>query len=93
MTWDLRIRQDLKWHNGRDFVAEDIAWNINRVLNPETGSSVLGLMKGYMMSDDGTALWDANAIEVVDGKTLRLNIKVPQIAIPEHHVPLSISND
>ena len=22
MTWDLRIRQDLKWHNGRDFVAE-----------------------------------------------------------------------
>ena len=92
MTWDLRIRQDLKWHNGRDFVAEDAAWNINRVLDPETGSSVLGLMKAYMMNDDGTGLWDANAIEIVDGKTLRLNIKVPQIAIPEHlfHYPFAM---
>lgn len=90
MTWDLRIRPELKWHSGRDFVAEDVVWNLNRVLDPNTGSSVLGLMKGYMMNDDGTGLWDANAIEVVDGKTVRLNIKVPQIAIPEHlfHYPL-----
>ena len=90
MTWTLRIRPELKWHNGRDFVAEDIAWNLQRVLNPETGSSVLGLMKGYMMNDDGSALWDANAIEVVDGKTVQMNIKVPQIAVPEHlfHYPL-----
>ncbi len=83
MTWTLRIRPDLKWHNGRDFVAEDIAWNLNRVLNPETGSSVLGLMTGYMMNDDATGLWDANAIEIVDGKTVNLNIKVPQLAVPE----------
>ncbi len=90
MTWTLRIRPELKWHNGRDFVAEDVAWNLNRVLDPNTGSSVLGLMKGYMMNDAGDGLWDANAIEVVDGKTVQLNIKVPQIAVPEHlfHYPL-----
>ena len=89
MTWTLRIRKDLKWHNGRDFSAEDVAWNIKRVLDPNTGSSVLGLMKGYMMDDEGKNLWDANAVEVVDGKTVQLNIKVPQIAIPEHlfHYP------
>ena len=92
MTWDLKIRPELKWHNGRDFVAEDVAWNLQRVLDPATGSSVLGLMKGYMMNDEGTELWDANAIEIIDGKTVRLNIKVPQIAIPEHlfHYPLAI---
>ena len=92
MTWDLRLRKDLKWHNGRDFVAEDVAWNLQHVLDPATGSSVLGLMKGYMMNDDGSEIWDASAIEVVDGKTLRLNIKTPQIAIPEHlfHYPLGI---
>ena len=90
MTWTLRIRPDLKWHNGRDFVAEDVEWNLRRVLDPNTGSSVLGLMKGYMMDEAGESLWDANAIEVVDGKTVRLNIKVPQIAVPEHmfHYPL-----
>ena len=92
MTWDLHIKKDLKWHSGRDFVAEDVAWNLNRVTDPATGSSVLGLMKGYLMNDDGTALWDASAIEVVDGKTVRLNIKTPQIAIPEHlfHYPMAI---
>ncbi|MYI88703.1 MAG: ABC transporter substrate-binding protein [Gammaproteobacteria bacterium] len=90
MTWTLRVRPELKWHSGRDFVAEDVAWNLNRVLDPNTGSSVLGLMKGYMMNDAGDGLWDANAIEVVDGKTVQLNIKVPQIAVPEHlfHYPL-----
>ena len=92
MTWDFRIRKDLKWHSGRDFTADDVAWNINRVLNPATGSSVLGLMKGYMMNEGGTELWDANAIEIVDGKTVRLNLQVPQIAVPEHffHYPFAI---
>ena len=92
MTWDLRIRKELKWHNGRDFVADDVMWNLKRVLDPATGSSVLGLMKGYMMNDDASGLWDAGAIEAVDEKTVRLNIKTPQIAIPEHlfHYPMAI---
>ena len=68
MTWELRIRKDLKWHNGRDFVADDVMWNLKRVLDPATGSSMLGLMKSYMMNDDATGLWDASAIEAVDGK-------------------------
>ncbi len=92
MTWTLRLRPDLKWHNGRDFVAEDVAWNINHVLDPATGSSVFGLMKGYMINDTEDGLWDASAIEVVDGKTVRLNLRVPQIAVPEHmfHYPFGI---
>ena len=103
-TWDLHIK-DIKWHNGRPLIAEDLAWNIAHVLNPETGSSVVGMMKGYMLDeydtgnkkDDGSALmstrlWDANAIEVVSDKILRLNIKEPNIAIPEHlfHYPFAI---
>ena len=36
-----------------------------------------------------TELWDANAIEVKDPKTLILNLKEPQVAVPEHffHYP------
>ncbi len=103
-TWEFTMR-DVKWHDGRQFTAEDAAWNINRVLEPATGSSVLGLMKGYMLEefetgetdDDGNAklstrLWADNAIEVVDERTLRLNLKEPQVAVPEHlfHYPLAI---
>ncbi len=91
-TWDLHMRKDVKWHNGRKWTAEDAAWNIKHCLDPNTGSSVLGLMKGYMLNDtaDGsTELWDANAIEVVNEGTLRLNCKEAQVAVPEHlfHYP------
>jgi peptide/nickel transport system substrate-binding protein len=104
-TWTLRLRQDVKWHSGRAFTADDVVWNLKHVLDPATGSSVLGLMKGYMIEEVDTGqkdeqgnpkldmkLWDANAIEKVDDHAVRLNCKVPQIAVPEHlfHYPLGI---
>ncbi|MFQ5959374.1 MAG: ABC transporter substrate-binding protein, partial [Alphaproteobacteria bacterium] len=65
-------------------------------LDPETGSSSVGLMKGYMLEEFETGevddkgnpkkshkLWDANAIEKIDDHTVRLNLKVPHVAIPE----------
>ncbi len=93
-TWTLKMR-DIKWHNGRDFTADDAIWNIKRCLDEKTGSSVIGFMKGYMLKDaeDGsTELWDANAVEKVDDQTLRLNLKEPTVAVPEHlfHYPMAI---
>jgi hypothetical protein len=29
-------------------------------------------------------LWDANALEVMDDKTFVMNLKEPQVAVPEH---------
>ncbi|MEX2409606.1 MAG: ABC transporter substrate-binding protein, partial [Rhodovibrionaceae bacterium] len=89
-SWTFHLRPDVKWHNGRSFTAEDVAWNINRILDPKTGSSGLGLMKSYLLNvvengdEKTTEIWDANAIEVVDDKTFRLNLKQPQLAVPEH---------
>ncbi|HWC01958.1 MAG TPA: ABC transporter substrate-binding protein [Methylomirabilota bacterium] len=104
-TWTLRLRRDVKWHSGRAFTADDVVWNLKRVLDAKTGSSVVGLMKGFILDeyetgekDDkgkakkSTRLWDANAIQKVDDFTVRLNGRTPQLAIPEHlfHYPLLI---
>jgi peptide/nickel transport system substrate-binding protein len=100
-TWTLTIRQVATWRSGRPFTADDAIWNIRRVLDPKTGSSVLGLMKGYMLEEyetgeqkngkpvKSTRLWNAKAIEKLDDKTFRLNCKEPQLAVPEHlfHYP------
>lgn len=95
-TWTLTIHPDAKWRSGRPFTADDAIWNIKRVLDPKTGSSVVGLMKGYMLEQYDTGetkdgklirsvrLWSENAIQKVNDKTVRLNCKESQLAVPEH---------
>jgi peptide/nickel transport system substrate-binding protein len=104
-TWTLRLRKSVKWHSGRQFTADDVVWNLKRVLDPKTGSSVVGLMKGFLLEDVETSekddkgnpkkssrLWDANAIQKIDDFTVRLNGKTAQLAVPEQlfHYPLLI---
>ncbi len=104
-TWTFTVNDDIEWFKGGKMTAEQLAWNIKHCLDPATGSSVVGLMKGYMLNeiDSGkkddkgeavmtTEMWDANAVEVKDDKTLVLNLKEAQVAVPEHlfHYPLAI---
>jgi peptide/nickel transport system substrate-binding protein len=105
-TWTLSLRKDVTWRNGRKFTADDAVWNLNRVLDAKTGSSVVGLLRGFILTDieldeidpktnakrKSTKLWDASAIQKVDDFTVRLNGKAPNLSIPEalFHYPLLI---
>ena len=105
-TWTLSLRRDVTWRkDNRKLTADDVVWNIKRVLDPKTGSSVVGLLKGFILDeyetgekDDkgvakkSTRLWDANAVQKVDDFTIRLNGKAANLGIPEalFHYPLMI---
>jgi peptide/nickel transport system substrate-binding protein len=73
-TWTFHLRK-LNWHNGRAFTADDVIWNFKHILDSANGSPSIGLMESYL---------DANAVEKVDDHTARFNLKVPQLALPEH---------
>jgi len=104
-TWTLTLKKGIKWSNGDELVADQVIWNLKRWLDPAVGSSILGLMKGYMLVDVDTGkkddkgnavmstkLWEDNAIEKVDDHTIKLNCAAAQLAVPEHlfHYPALI---
>ena len=78
-TWTLHLRKGVRFNNGDLFTSEDVLFNIRQWLNPDVGSSMLGLMS-YL---------SPNNVEKVDDFTVRLHLDAPQIAVPEHffHYP------
>jgi peptide/nickel transport system substrate-binding protein len=96
-TWTLYLRKDVTWaRDGRPFTADDVVWNLQRALDPATGSSTVGLFAGFLMEtyeteevDDTGAkkksqrLWSDDAIAKLDDYTVVLNGKAPNLAIPE----------
>ncbi|MBI3707537.1 MAG: ABC transporter substrate-binding protein, partial [Proteobacteria bacterium] len=104
-TWTFTLRKDVKWHNGQQLTADHVIWNLKRLLDPATGSSVLGQFRSFLMKDEETGekddkgnmkkrsvLWDASAIQKKDDFTIVLNGQVPRVTVPEDmfHYQLAI---
>ncbi len=69
--WEFRLRPAVRWHDGRDFTADDVAFTIARVPNvPNSPASFAGFVRAIQR------------VEVVDPLTLRLHTAAPHPMLP-----------
>jgi len=64
-TYIFKLRKGVKFHNGREFVADDVIFSFNRVLTPELGSRYRG------------QLTQIDKMEATDPYTLKITLKEP----------------
>ena len=80
-VYTFTLRHGVHFTNGREFVAADVAYTINRVLNPQTkspGASFFRSIKGAAAVMNGKAK-TARGIQVVNKYTIRFTLAQPDV--------------
>ncbi|HMN27807.1 MAG TPA: ABC transporter substrate-binding protein, partial [Caldilineaceae bacterium] len=84
LVYTIPLRQGVKFHNGRELVADDVKFTLERQLWPEVyswGKSYMENMVGYDEVIAGTSK-EVSGIKVIDNYTVEVTLKKPQAVFP-----------
>ncbi|MFC5584589.1 ABC transporter substrate-binding protein [Nitratireductor kimnyeongensis] len=78
-VFTFKLRDGVKFHNGRDLTAGDVKYSIERTVNPKTqspGAGFFGSIKGFEDASSGDAD-GLSGITVVDDHTIKFELSRP----------------
>ena len=75
LTWEIRLRPDITFHNGEPLDAAAVAFSIVHILDPETGSQIAG---NFQVVEE---------VEEVDSLTVQLHLSQPAPWLPSLMAP------
>jgi oligopeptide transport system substrate-binding protein len=79
LVWTFNLRQGVKFHNGREFIADDVVYSLSRFLHPAVRSRrswFLENVKGADAFQDGTAK-ELEGIRAMDRYTVQITLSEP----------------
>ena len=71
-TYTFKLRNDVKWHDGKKFTAEDVKFTLETIMNPDNASEIASNYE------------DIKNIEVVDETTIKITLKAPNVAMLDY---------
>lgn len=65
LTWTFHLRDDVLWHDGVKFSADDVKFTIEQALNPKINAAAKASFE------------EVKSVEVIDDNTLKIHLKSP----------------
>jgi peptide/nickel transport system substrate-binding protein len=70
LSWTFKLRQNVKWHDGKPFTAADVKFTLENLINPNVNA---------LFRSNITGLKD---VQIVDDYTVKLNLDKPFASLP-----------
>lgn len=71
-TYTFHLEENVKWHDGQPFTAEDVKFTIEAIMDPENGS------------ENAPNYEDVEEITVIDGQTVAFHLSSPNVAFLDY---------
>ena len=78
LSWTFRLREDVRWHDGEPFTAQDVAFTFNQIIyNDDIPASSRGTFTYRFLNDAGEWQTARMSVDVIDDYTVRFDLPVP----------------